>query len=102
MSKIADKVFKMDAIMERIGEENFVQVMTNNAANYKAAVQLLMAKIKKLFWTPCATPCINLILKDFEKKLEVQQVIIAKERRVTSYIYSRTILISILKHFTKG
>jgi hypothetical protein len=49
MSKIADKVFKMDAIMERIGEENSVQVMTNNAANYKAAVQLLMAKIKKLF-----------------------------------------------------
>ena len=102
ISKIADKVFKMlDAIMERIGEENFVQVMTNNAANYKAAGQLLMAKIK-LFWTPYATPCIDLILKDFEKKLEVHQVTIAKGRRVTSYIYSRTILISILRHFTKG
>jgi flavoprotein len=102
MSKIADKVFKMlDAIMERIGEENFVQVMTNNAANYKAAGQLLMEKIKKLFWTPCATPCIDLILKDLEKKLEVHQVTIAKGRRVTSYIYSRTILISIPRHFTK-
>jgi len=102
MSKIADKVFKMlDAIMERIGEENVVQVMTNNAANYKAAGQLLMAKIKKLFWTPCATPCIDLILKDLEKKLEVHQVTIAKGRRVTSYIYSRTILISIPRHFTK-
>jgi fibrillarin-like rRNA methylase len=103
MSKIADKVFKMlDAIVERIGEENVVQVMTNNAANYKAAGQLLMTKIKKLFWTPHSTTCIDLILKDFEKKLEVHQVFIAKRRRVTSYIYSKTILISILRHFTKG
>jgi hypothetical protein len=43
-----------------------------------------------------------LILEDFEKKLEVHQVTIAKGRRITSYIYSRTILISMLRHFTKG
>ena len=46
--------------------------------------------------------CIDLILEDFEKKLEVHQVTIAKGRRITSYIYSRTILISMLRHFTKG
>ena len=45
MSKTADKVFEMlDAIVERIGEENIVQVVTDNAANYKAAGQLLMGK----------------------------------------------------------
>ena len=43
-----------------------------------------------------------MILEDFEKKLEVHQVTIAKGRRITSYIYSRTILISMLRHFTKG
>jgi hypothetical protein len=54
MSKTADKVFEMlDAIVERIGEENVVQVVTDNAANYKAAGQLLMEKRKSLFWTPC-------------------------------------------------
>ena len=47
ISKIADKVFEMlDAIMERIGEENVVQVVSDNAANYKAAGQLLMGKRK--------------------------------------------------------
>jgi len=50
MSKTADKVFEMlDAIVERIGEENVVQVVTDNAANYKAAGQLLMEKRKSLF-----------------------------------------------------
>ncbi|XP_052302022.1 uncharacterized protein LOC127904109 [Populus trichocarpa] len=98
MSKTADKVFEiLDVIVERIGEENVVQVVTDNAANYKAAGQLLMEKRKSLFWTPCAAHCIDLILEDFEKKLEVHQVTIAKGRRITSYIYSRTILISMLR-----
>jgi hypothetical protein len=103
MSKTADKVFEMlDAIMERIVEENVVQVVIDNAANYKAAKQLLMEKRKSLFWTPCVAYCIDLILEDFEKKLEVYQVIVSKGRRITLYIYSRTILISVLRHFTKG
>ena len=50
MSKTADKVFEMlDAIVERIGEENIVQVITDNAVNYKAAEQILMEKRKSLF-----------------------------------------------------
>jgi hypothetical protein len=78
-----------------------VQVVTDNAVNYKAVEQLLMGKRKGLFWTPCAAYCIDLILEDFKKKLEVHQVTIANGRRITSYIYSRTILISMLRHFTK-
>ncbi|KAJ6970062.1 hypothetical protein NC653_034589 [Populus alba x Populus x berolinensis] len=73
ISKTSDKVFEMlDAIVQRIEEENMVQVVTNNAANYKAAGQLLMGKRKGLFWTPCVAYCIDLILKDFKKKIEVQ------------------------------
>jgi hypothetical protein len=102
MSKTADKVFEiLDAIVERIGEENVVQVVTDNAANYKTMGQLLIEKRKSFFLTPCVAHCIDLILEDFEKKLEVHQVTIAKGRRITSYIYSRTILISMLRHFTK-
>jgi hypothetical protein len=38
MSMTADKVFEMlDVIVERIGEENVVQIVTDNAANYKIA-----------------------------------------------------------------
>jgi hypothetical protein len=91
----------LDAIVERIEEENVVQVVTDNAANYKAEGQLLMEKRKSLFWTPYVAHYIDLILEDFENKLEVHQVTIAKGRRITSYIYSRIILISMLRHFMK-
>ena len=103
ISKTANKVFEMlDAIIERIEEANMVQVITDNTANYKAAGHLLMEKRKNLYWTPCAAHCIDLILEDFEKKLEVHAVTISKGKRITTYIYSRTILISMLRNFTKG
>ena len=91
----------LDVVVERIGEENMVQVITDNAANYKAAGHLLKEKRKYLYWTPCATHCIDLILEDFEKKLEVHEVTIGKGRRIATYIYSKTILIFMLRHFTK-
>jgi len=79
-----------------------MHIIIDNATNYKATWQLLMEKRKSLFWTPCPAHCIDLILEDFEKKLEIHQVTIAKGRRITSYIYSRTILIFMRRHFTKG
>ena len=88
ISKTSYKVFEiLDAIVERIGEANVVQVIIDNAANYKAVGHLLMEKRKNLYWTPCATHCIDLILEDFEKKLEVHEVTIGKGRRITTYIY---------------
>ena len=103
VSKTADKVCEMlDVIVEKVGEENVVQVVTDNAANYKAAGEMLMEKRKGLYWTPCAAHCIDLILEDFEKKLKVHSTTITKARRISTYIYSRTLLISMLRHFTKG
>lgn len=74
ISKTADKVFEMlDEIVERVGEENVVQVVTDNASNYKAAGDLLMAKRTKLYWTPCAAHCIDWMLEDFEKNITMHK-----------------------------
>ncbi|GAU10024.1 hypothetical protein TSUD_371930 [Trifolium subterraneum] len=66
--KTADKIFEMiDAVVEEVGEDNVIQVVTNNAANYKAASEMLMRKRSKLYWTPCAAHCLDLMLEDLEK-----------------------------------
>ena len=45
ISKTADKVFDMlDAVVKKVGPENVVQVVTDNAANYEAAGEKLMDK----------------------------------------------------------
>ena len=50
ISKVTNKVFDMfDAIVEKVGEEHVVQVITDNAANSKVAGEKLIQKRTKLF-----------------------------------------------------
>ena len=44
----------LDSVVDEIGEENIVQVVTDNGSNYVAAGKLLMAKRERLYWTLCA------------------------------------------------
>ena len=69
ISKTVEKVCQMlDEVVDRVGEENVVQLVTDNVANYKLAGEMLMQKRKCLFWTPCTTHCLDLMLEDFKKK----------------------------------
>ncbi|CAN1841571.1 hypothetical protein LINPERHAP1_LOCUS36532 [Linum perenne] len=102
-SKNTQKVFEMlDEVVEKVGEENVIQVITYNASAYKAVGAKLMEKRQHLFWTPCAAHCLDLMLEDLEKKLPIHKTTIAKGRKITNYIYGRAMLISMLKDFTKG
>ncbi|CAI0545089.1 unnamed protein product [Linum tenue] len=81
--KNTEKVFQMlDNIVEKVGEEHVVQVVTDNASAYKAAGERLMAKRKHLFWTPCAAHCLDLVLEDFEEHLPVTRQPFRRERRL--------------------
>ncbi|CAN1204285.1 hypothetical protein LINPERHAP2_LOCUS45937 [Linum perenne] len=102
-SKNAEKVFEMlDNVVEKVGEENVIQIVTDNGVAYKAAGTKLMEKRKHLFWTPCAAHCLDLMLEDFDKNLKVHKSTIEKGRKITNFIYASGILISMLREFTKG
>ena len=101
ISKTTDKVFKMlDGDVEFVGEENVVQGITNNATNFKVVGNMLMQKRKKIVLD---SMCFTLhIFEDFEKNLKVHKLTIKKGRKITVYIYGRTILIFLLKKLIKG
>ncbi|RVX06268.1 hypothetical protein CK203_027563 [Vitis vinifera] len=66
--KNGELMFKyLDEVVEEIGEENVVQVITDNASNYVNVGMRLMEKMRKLWWTPCAAHCIDLMLEDIGK-----------------------------------
>ena len=66
--KNRELIFKyFDEVVEEIWEENVVQVITNNASNYVNAGMRLIEKMRRLWWTPCATYCIDLILENIGK-----------------------------------
>ena len=63
--KNAENLFQLlDSLLQEIGEENVIQVVTHSASTYVSASEKLMEKKRKIFWNPCATHCIDLMLHD--------------------------------------
>lgn len=92
----------LDAVVDEIGEENVVQVITENTPNYKAAGKMLEEKRRNLFWTPCATYCIDHMLEDFLKLRSVEDCM-EKCQKITKFIYNRNWLLNFMKNeFTQG
>ena len=79
----------LDDMVEEIGKENNVQVITDNAFNYVNVGMRLMEKRRRLWWTPCAAHCIDLMLEDVGK-LNVHENTLLRARQVVKFIYGHT------------
>ena len=99
--KTEDYIFSlMDKIVEEVGEENVVQVVTDNEASFKAAGMLLMEKHKHLFWSPRAAHCIDLMLEDIGNIKHIKETL-DKVKMITSFIYNSSKVVNLMKVFTK-
>ena len=99
--KDANLLFKLlDEVVEEVGEDIVLQVVTDNAANYKKAGELLMQKRKRLWWTPCAAHCIDLMLEDIGKLPQHKNALI-KAKKVSTFIYNHGAVLALMRSFTK-
>ncbi|XWS46486.1 hypothetical protein CRYUN_Cryun14cG0071600 [Craigia yunnanensis] len=66
MIEDAANLFKLlDKVVDEVGEEYVVQVITRNTSSFRNAGKMLEEKRRNLFWTPCAVYCIDRMLEDF-------------------------------------
>ncbi|CAL8115611.1 unnamed protein product [Prunus armeniaca] len=91
----------LDDVVKEVGEEHVIQVITDNASNYKNAGVKLMEKRKKLWWTPCAAHCIDLMLEDISK-MKVFEDTIRLAKQVVKFIYGHTWVLALMRSFTKN
>jgi len=54
--------------IDKIGKENVVQVVTDNASENVSAGKMMEAMYPHIYWTPCAAHCINLMFGDIFKE----------------------------------
>ena len=73
-------------VIKEVGEENVVQIVTDNGSAFVKAGKLLMKKYN-LHWTPCAAHCIDLMFEDIGKRDSVAQLI-GNGRKITNFIYN--------------
>ncbi|XVF02962.1 hypothetical protein REPUB_Repub04eG0219500 [Reevesia pubescens] len=91
----------LDKVIEEIGEQYIVQIVTDNEAAIKTARKQLMVKMKHLYWTSCAAHCLDLCLEDVEKKQSIEKIL-EEAKKVTCFIYNHIWTIDLLKKYTNG
>ncbi|KAG5020141.1 hypothetical protein JHK82_016051 [Glycine max] len=98
--KTGEKLFELlDAIVEEVGKENVVQIVTDNGSNYVLAGKLLKEKRKHIYWTPSATHCIDLMLEDIRKFPLIRKTI-RRGINLVGFIYANSSTLSLLRNFT--
>ncbi|CAN1749052.1 hypothetical protein LINPERHAP1_LOCUS3583 [Linum perenne] len=88
-------------VVELVGPENVLQVITNVGEGYSVAGKTLMDSFPSIYWAPCAARCIDLMLEDFGK-LEWISGVIEQARSVTRFIYNQSSVLKLMRNFTFG
>ena len=100
--KTGEKIFELlDAVVEEIREENIIQVVTDNGSNYVLAGKLLEEKRPKIYWTPCAAHCIDLMLEDIGKIPKIKKTI-QRAISLVGFIYSHSSNLNLMRYFIGG
>lgn len=101
--KDAKLIVKMiNEVIEDVGEENIVQFITDNGSNFKAAGKILEEQHPKLFWTPCAAHCVNLMIGDIGEKIPRIKNALIDARAVVVYIYNHGRILNMMRKLTKN
>jgi hypothetical protein len=74
-------------VVDDIGPENVVQLVTDNWANYKKACAKLIDEYPRIVWQPCVAHTINLMLKDIGKFSEVDDIV-SSAKKCTNLLHS--------------
>ena len=88
--EVKDKYFiseRIKEVIEEVGPQNVVQVITDNAPVCKAAGMLIEAQYNHIFWTPCVVHTLNLALKN---------ICAARNTDANSVVYDECSLINIV------
>ncbi|KAL4181698.1 hypothetical protein AMTRI_Chr12g272390 [Amborella trichopoda] len=90
----------IDKGIKEVGDEHVIQVVTDNAAPNLAAGHLLRQKKPRIFWTPCAAHCVDLMLEAIGELPPIKGIIF-KAKEVTIFIYSDILTLSMMCKFKK-
>ncbi|CAO2210623.1 unnamed protein product [Urochloa humidicola] len=90
----------VNASIERVGAQNIVQVVTDNASNNMAAKDLLFVRRPNIFWSSCATHTLNLMLEGIGKMKKFKSII-DQAKAMTIFIYAHHRTLALMRKYTK-
>lgn len=90
-----------DEVIQEVGPENVVQIIADRNINYGSIDKLIMQNYSTIFWSPCASFCINSMLDDFSKIDWVNQCI-CQAQTITRFIYNNKWVLDFMRKYMAG
>lgn len=88
-----------DSVIQEFGPENIVQIILDNTLNCTSVVNHILQTYGTIFVSPCASQCINAILKEFSKIDWVNRCIL-QAQVISKFIYNNSSVLEMMKKFT--
>ncbi|KAK6933144.1 protein of unknown function DUF659 [Dillenia turbinata] len=88
-------------VVEEVGIENVLQVITNCEEHYRLAGRRLTNTFPTVYWTPCATQSLNLMFEDFSK-VDWINAVLEQAKCITRFVYSHSFVLNMMRRFTFG
>jgi hypothetical protein len=87
-------------VIEDVGVDSCVQIITDNAPVCKAAGIIVEAKYPQIFWTPCIVHSLNLALKSIASDVTWIGTLIDDARHIRNFVQNHTNALTIYKQYT--
>ncbi|XVF20942.1 hypothetical protein REPUB_Repub12eG0047400 [Reevesia pubescens] len=98
----ADHLYELlKQVVEEVGVENVVQVITNCEEQYFFTGKKLMESFPSLYWVPCLAHCVDMMLQDFGS-LEWISEIIKQAKSIARFVYNHSVVLNMVRRFTFG
>ncbi|XP_043697120.1 uncharacterized protein LOC122647875 [Telopea speciosissima] len=88
-------------VVEDVGVQHVLQVITDSAENYIEAGRLLTETFPTIYWTPCSARCIDLMLEDFGK-FEWINATLEQAKSITRFVYNHVEVLNMMRRYTYG
>ena len=87
-------------VIESVGVDCCVQIITDNAPVCNVAGMIMEAKYPQVFWTPCIVHSLNLALKSIAYDVLCIGATIEDARHIRNFVTNHTNALTIYKEYT--
>ncbi|XP_043694110.1 uncharacterized protein LOC122644790 [Telopea speciosissima] len=90
----------LEPIIEEIGPEKVVQLISDNASNYGVAISLIMEKYPHIHRIRCAAHGVQLLLKDIDSQIPWVKEVFEKSKLIISFMYKHGTVLALMREST--
>lgn len=90
-----------DEVIQEVGPGNVVQIISDRNINYGNIDKLIMQNYNTIFWSPCASFCVNSMLDEFSKIDWVNQCI-CQAQTITRFVYNNNWVLDLMRKCMEG